>query len=246
MWNKVLLYLTAILLLLLGWWALALVLDSNALPTPPTTFEAFWVAIGGPLKVHLAASLTRVVVSIILAVLLAVPTGLVLGRVKWLDWLAGPLIFLTYPVPKIVFLPVFMAIFGLGNLSKVLLVGLIVFYQMLVTTWDAARAISPQLIYSVTSLGAREWDLYRHVLFPAVLPKIFTALRIGLGTAIAVLFIAENYATNRGLGFYLLETWSRGAYDEMYAGIIAMGLMGWGLYQVLGWLERKACPWMAD
>jgi ABC-type nitrate/sulfonate/bicarbonate transport system permease component len=108
---------------------------------------------------------------------------------------------------------------------------------------DAAAAVSPGLIRSVQSLGGGEWAVYRHVILPAALPGIFTSLRLATGTAVAVLFFAETYATQFGLGSMIWDAWSARAFDAMFAGVMAMGLMGFGLYVLLDWLERLLCPW---
>lgn len=236
-------YLLSVLILVGAWQGLAAWLDTPAIPLPAAVVAAAARESGGSLPGHLVVSTFRVLSSLAIALAAAVPLGLVLGRKPWLGNLAAPLVYLTYPVPKIVFLPVFFILLGLGDLSKIALISLIVFYQILVTTWDAARGVNPAMVDSVTSLGAGEWDLYRHVFLPAVLPEVFTALRIATGTAIAVLFISETYATRQGLGYYLLDAWSVAAYPEMYAGILAMGLLGWCLYVAVEFLERRACAW---
>lgn len=236
-------YLVAFTALLAGWHLLAITLDLPALPGPGDTLAALTSPLAAALGGHLAASTVRVAASLVWALAVAVPLGLLLGRHRSMDRFVSPAVFLIYPVPKIVFLPVVLALFGTGDISKVFLVGLIVFFQILVTTRDSARSLPPQVILSVVSLGAGERDLLRHVVFPAVLPRVFTSLRIAIGTAIAVLFIAETYATRQGLGYYIIDTWSRAAYDQMYLGIGAMGLLGLGLYLLMGLLERKFCPW---
>ncbi|MHB8829687.1 MAG: ABC transporter permease, partial [Syntrophales bacterium] len=145
--------------------------------------------------------------------------------------------------PNIVFLPLIMVLFGLGDFSKIFLITLVVFFQILVTTRDAARNVSQAMILSVISLGAKRRDLYRHVVWPAIIPDVFTALRIGSGTAIAVLFFAESIASSEGLGYYLMDAWSRYAYPEMFAGIIAMGFLGYSLYMGIDFLDSKICRW---
>ncbi|MGB9826400.1 MAG: ABC transporter permease, partial [Desulfofundulus sp.] len=120
---------------------------------------------------------------------------------------------------------------------------LVVFFQILMATRDAARNVNKAMVLSVASLGAGRLDVYRHVIWPAVLPEVLTALRIGSGTAIAVLFFSESIASQEGLGYYLMDAWSRYAYDEMFAGIIAMGTLGYLLYLCLDWLEKTVCPW---
>ena len=86
--------------------------------------------------------------------------------------------------------------------------------------------------------------LFRFVYMPASLPAILTALRLSIGTAVAVLFLAESFATTSGLGYYILvQSWGRVAYQEMYAGVLAMSLMGVALYYLTDWLERRLAPW---
>jgi NitT/TauT family transport system permease protein len=233
----------AVLVLILFWQLAASGLKEPYLPAPYLAFQAFALAITKELARHFLISSYRVVLSLIISLLLAVPLGLVLGREALLDKFLSPLIFVVYPIPKIVFLPIFMSFFGLGNLSKILLITLVVFFQILVTTRDAARSVDNRLIDSVTSLGAGKLDIYLHVIFPACLPDILTSLRIGLGTAIAVLFISESIASSEGIGYYLMDAWSRVAYDEMFSGVIAMGILGLILYFILERLEKLFCPW---
>ena len=96
---------------------------------------------------------------------------------------------------------------------------------------------------SVRSLGASSGQVFRHVVYPASLPDIFTALRIGTGTAIAVLFLAESIAGTNGLGWYIVDAWGRIDYPAMFAGIIAMALLGVVLYEALDAIERWATRW---
>lgn len=225
------------------WQLLSWALQSPALPGPVESMQAFFHGLGSDLPPHLLHSSFRVIMSLILGLLLAVPIGLWLGRKEAIDRYLGAIVYLVYPVPKIVFLPVVLALLGLGDLSKVFLITLTVFFQILVTSRDAARSVSRPVLYSIRSLGARDWDIYRHVILPACLPQIFTSMRISLGTAIAVLFITETFATQEGIGFYLMDMWSRVAYDRMFAGVIAMGLLSLVLYWVLDWIEHRLCPW---
>jgi hypothetical protein len=105
--------------------------------------------------------------------------------------------------------------------------------------------VSP-LIASVRSLGAGRRAVFRFVYLPACLPAVLTSLRVSVGTAIAVLFFAESFATTSGLGYYIIvETWGRLDYAEMYAGVVAMSLLGLVLYFAVNILERRLCPWLA-
>ncbi|MBN2848561.1 MAG: ABC transporter permease subunit, partial [Coriobacteriia bacterium] len=195
-------YLIAVLALLLGWELLALALGSPALPGPLEALPAF-VALVPELTVHALLSLWRVSISMVIGAVLAVPLGLAIGRSPRADSIFAPLMFLTYPVPKVVFLPVLLVLFGLGDVSKIVLIATIVFFQILLTARDAARAVPEGAVLSVRSLGASRLDIARHVVFPAALPDIFTALRISTGTAVAVLFLAESIAGTDGLGWFI-------------------------------------------
>ena len=236
-------YLTTGLLLLAGWWLTAWLIDHSALPAPHRALTSFYNQLSNGLLVHVGVSLYRVLVSLAVSLALGVPLGLLLGRNRRLDSFLAPAIYLTYPIPKVVFMPVLFVLLGLGDLSKIVLISLIVFYQVLVTTRDAARHLEEEYVLSVQSLGAGTWQLYAHVYFPGCLPEILTSLRLGLGTAMAVLFLTETYATRQGIGYFIMDSLSRMAYADMFAGILAMGLMGFFLYLVIDGLEKRVCLW---
>lgn len=233
----------ATLILLVGWELLSLAVGSQALPGPVPALTDFARLFFSDLLPHTGISAWRVVASMVIGAAVATPLGLVVGRSPRIDAVFAPLIFLTYPVPKVVFLPVLLVLLGIGNLPKIALITLIVFFQILVTARDASRGIPTSAVLSLRSLGATRWQVFRHVVVPAALPDIFTALRISTGTAIAVLFFSETVAGSEGLGYYIIDAWSRIAYSEMFAGIIAMALLGVVLYELLEVAEGRVCRW---
>jgi len=241
--RRIIVYLIAIAALIGLWEVAAVSLQMAAFPTPVIAFAAFLQDLPHGLGRDLAISAWRVSISIVISLVLAVPLGLYLGREEALDRFFAPLIYVTYPIPKIVLLPVIMAMCGLGNFSKIFLIALTIFFQILVTTRDAARQLERPLIDSVTSLGANKWQVYRHVIWPAVLPEILTALRIASGTAIAVLFFAETIASEDGLGYYLMDAWTRCDWADLFAGVIAMSILGLAIYMTLELIERRVCTW---
>jgi len=237
-------YLLAMVFLLLAWYLLAFFLQRPILPYPHEVLVTFFLLLGaGSLKGHFLISSLRVLSSLLLAFLLAVPLGLAMGRFPMLDGLISPLIYLLYPLPKIVFLPIIIVLFGLGNWPKILLMTLILFFQVLVAARDAARDIPAQWVLSLRSMHAAPWQVFSHLVWPACLPQIFTALRVSLGTAIAVLFLAETFASTDGLGYFILDSMERRAYPEMYAGILAMSLLGAWAYALVDGLENRCCRW---
>ncbi|MDP2181027.1 MAG: ABC transporter permease [Actinomycetota bacterium] len=241
--RKVAGYIGAIAVLLLGWELTSWALATNALPGPVDAIGELVRTFRSDLAPHLLTSTWRVLAAMTLGTLFAVPLGLLLGRSPRTDAVVAPIVFLTYPIPKVVFLPVLLVLLGIGDLSKITLITIIVFFQILVTARDAARSIPPASVLSVRSLGANRVQVFRQVVVPAALPEIFTALRIGTGTAVAVLFLAESVVGTSGLGYYIVDAWGRIDYDAMFAGIIGMALLGVVLYEVLDLLETRLCRW---
>lgn len=241
-WRLVLADLGAALGIGVAWWLLSLAIHSPTFPDPLVTLQALVDRDNGILA-HFLVSTRRILVALVLSLLFGMPIGLYLGRHHSVDAVVAPFLYLTYPLPKIVLLPVVMVLFGLGDASRVSLIVLTVTYQILVTTRDAARGLPKAAFYSIRSLGATEWDFYRHVLLPYVLPKVFTALRISSGTAIAVLFFAESFATTSGLGYLIMDAWGRTAYPAMFAAILAMSGLGLALYLSFEAAERYFCRW---
>lgn len=229
---------------LICWYLLAFVLRRPILPFPHEVVFCFLHELKGELGIHVLWSLWRVFVSIALALLTAVPFGIALGQLDRLRKLCEPFLYLFYPIPKVVFVPLLILFFGIGEIPKVLTIYLVLFFQIAVLVRDRTSEIRPELILSVKSLGAGRRALFRFVYLPAALPAIFTAIRQSTGTAIAVLYLAELFATRYGLGYYIYLTGSTLLdYRAMYAGIMAMSLLGLGIYYALDPLEKKLCPW---
>jgi len=237
---------SAAAILLLLWYIAAVLLKSSFLPYPHSVFLVLPESVGKDLGRHFLISLYRILTSLAASVVLAVPLGLYLGRRRKLDDLISPMVYLLYPIPKIVFLPLVLLIFGLGDLSKIFILFIILFFQILVTTRDASKGIDEEQVLSIRSLGADSRQVFLHAIFPACLPKVLTSLRISIGTSIAVLFFVESFATNSGLGFYILDAWSTLDYLGMYNGIVMMGVLGVMLYEVVERIEKKYCLWMFE
>ncbi|MCG8470974.1 MAG: ABC transporter permease subunit [Desulfobacterales bacterium] len=228
------------LALLVIWQAASFVLNRPILPPPTQVVPLFLSSIFGDLGLHFLASTARVLAAIAVAVVTAAPLGLALGQMPKVDRMIGPLVAILYPIPKIIFLPVIYVLMGITDLSKITLIAIIIFFQILVVVRDEAAGLRPELIVSVRSLGAGRKALFRYVYLPASIPAVLTALRVSVGTAVAVLFIAEQSLTQWGLGYYIvIETYQVLMYPEMYTGIMAMGLLGASLYMLIHTIEAR-------
>jgi NitT/TauT family transport system permease protein len=236
--------LTALAVFVCLWDAAAAWTEKAFLPGPREAILAFArLAADGKLARHALASARRVVTAVAVAFLPAAALGLAAGRSRRLDAVVSPIVYILHPLPKVAFLPVIFLLLGLGEASKVFLVGLIVFSQVLVAARDASRRIQPSYFDTIRSMGASRWAQALYVIIPAALPDLLTSLRVSLGTAIAVLFLAETFATEDGLGYLIVDAWSRVSYPEMYAAILALSLLGLLTFVVVDVAERVFCGW---
>jgi NitT/TauT family transport system permease protein len=235
----------SILIMLLLWYIIAYLLNRPILPYPHRVFLVFARELFHELGKHLIASSLRVLLSIGIGIITASPLGIILGQSQRLDKIFLPFIYLLYPIPKVVFVPLAILFFGLGEFPKVLIIYVIIFFQIVVLVRDQSKTLRPELILSVRSLGAGRRALFRFVYFPSTLPAIFTAIRQSTGTAIAVLYLTELFGTKYGLGYYIFLTGSTLLdYSSMYAGILAMSLLGLGIYLGIEFLQKRLCPWL--
>ena len=226
-----------------AWWACSRVVPSGFVPGPLPVLARFVQLLPGELALHAAASLGRVMAALALTLLTAVPAGTAIGRNRSADRALAPLIYILYPVPKIALLPVLMLLFGLGDPAKVLVVYLVLFFQVLVTARDAAREVPSQFLLSLASLGGTRSQAARYVLLPYLVPALLSSLRVGIGTALAVLFFSETFGTRVGLGWFVMESWMRISYVDMFAGILCLGLVGLVLFLGVDAIYRRACRW---
>ncbi len=233
-------------IVLLLYQVLRLTAGPRLFPSIPAVARRFAVLVAdGDLARHAAASAGRVLVGLGLSVAAAVPVAGLLARFPALDRSASPLLYLAYPVPKVVFLPVLMLLLGLGDTSKIALIFLIVVFQAIVSLRDAFRSLDARAFQAVRAFGGGRLDLLRHVIVPASLPALLSAIRLSVGTAIAVLFLAESFASESGMGYFIMDAWSRVAYADLHCGVVALALLGLGLFAAVDAAERALCPWLS-
>lgn len=237
-------YLITILVLYLIWKGMANWLSQDVLPQPEEATGAFLSALlTTDFWIHFGISSFRATTAMVIAWIIAFPLGIMMGSSKKMDALFSPFVFLTYPIPKVVLLPVVFLIFGLGDTSKILIISLIIGYQVLVTTRDGVKGVHPEHLNSIRSLGANRWQLFVDGYIPAALPYGFTALRLNSGVSVAVLFFVESFATSEGLGYLIMDAWGRMDFSEMFVGVFGMSLLGVLLNEGANLLEKRSCPW---
>jgi NitT/TauT family transport system permease protein len=195
------------------------------------------------IAIHSLYSLWRIAAGLFLAVLIGLPLGVIMGYFPKWDRFLSPLLYLTYPIPKIALMPILMLLFGIGEFAKILMIFLIIVFQVIVAIRDNIRSIPKETYYPLYSLGAPFGAVFFEVLWPASMPKFITAIRVAMATAISVLFFTETFGTQYGMGYFIMDAWLRVNYLEMYSGIIVLSLMGLFLFAFIDWIEKRLCHW---
>ena len=245
--KKIKSLLIATIALLICWQLLSLAINKVFFPGPLQSFAAFGRELAkGSIFKHGLVSLYRILASMIISFALALPLGIYIGRNAKADRILTPITYILYPLPKVVFLPIIVVLFGLGDFPKIFLISLVLFFQLLVVVRDASKSIEDDYINSAKALGMKNGMILKHVVLPLCIPQAITSLRVGIGTAIAILFFSETFASMNGLGYYISDMMSRRNYDNMFAGIIAMTILGLGLYGILYVTEDIMTAWTED
>ncbi|MGE5422053.1 MAG: ABC transporter permease [Ignavibacteriales bacterium] len=235
------LYSLAVVILI--WWALAWIIDLPIVPSPWAVFQNIAEIFGSKLEIHVIYSLGRIMGGIIISILIGVPLGFLMGYFPRIDKLFSPLVYFTYPVPKLALLPIVMLLFGLGEASKLIMIILIIVFQIIITSRDAVKNIPQEIFRSLQSLGAGRRQMFTEIIIPASLSDVLTATRLALGTAVSILFFTETFGTEQGMGYFIMDSWMRVNYLEMYAGIVVLSFMGFCLFTIIDVCETRLSSW---
>ncbi len=236
---------------LLGlWWlgtALALV-PPLFLPSPVAVLQKFKaVAIDGfvdaTLWQHAFTSVARVFAALLLAIASAIPVGILIGLSPRARAIFDPLIEFYRPIPPLAYLPLIVIWFGIGELSKVLLIYLAIFAPLAIATLHGVRRVDQNRLRAAQTLGASRWQLIRFVILPSAVPDVLTGIRIGLGVGWSTLVAAELIAATRGLGFMIQSAAQFLVTDVVIMGILVIALIASGFEYGLRRLQHKYVPW---
>jgi len=239
-----------LLLCLVGLWQLLWVWGLPAyILSPVDILKHFFAALGSnELYQHIGASLLRSLPGFAIGTLLGIALGLLAGIARSFEQLLSPVIFLTYPVPKIVMLPLFMLWFGIGDLSKILIIALACFYPTFINAYYGAKSTPTLLVWSGLNLGAGNWQIFRKVVVPNALPLIFAGLRVSLALSFIVMSATEMINASSGLGHLIRAAESGLRFDLMYVSLLTIAILGYvgdkllllARRRVLAWQERGA------
>ncbi len=234
----------AFFIILASWQAMSMLINKPLFPPPYAIIINVFRTFKSDIAVHIAYSFNRILLGLLFTLAIGIPVGILMGYFKKIDLVFSPVVYFSYPIPKIALLPVVMLIFGLGDSTKLIMIFLITFFPVVVNVRDEVKSMPVEVFYPMYSLGATNFQIIKEIVFPGILKAILTSLRIGIGTAISVLFFTENFGTEYGMGYFIMDSWMRVNYVQMYSGILILSIIGLLLFVIIDVLEGVICPWI--
>ncbi len=219
------------------WWDVLKALGSSFVTAPKAT--------GGlPMFDQIAASLKRISIAFVLALVTAVPLGLIMGRSRNAEAVGRPIIELLRPIPPLAWVPIFLIVFKFFW-GPIAIVFLGIFFPILLNVMLGARSVDPVLIDAARTLGARRGDIFGKVVLPYTVPYLMTGITVGLGIGWMCIVAAEMLgAVGGGVGYLIFTANSVGLYDLMYAAMLMIGILSVLTTGIAGLVERWLYKWM--
>lgn len=219
------------------------------LPSPAAVWSAFIEILlngykGNSLVFHIYQSMYRLVVALVLAIVTAIPLGMLCGFSKPIRAALDPLIEFYRPLPPLAYYTLLVIWLGIENPSKIALLYLAAFAPLFLAVVSGVQRISLDRINGARSLGASGWQLFFYVVFPSCLPEVFTGLRTAIGVAYSTLVAAEMVAAVSGIGWMVLDASKFLRSDVIFVGIIIMGVIAVLIDAGIRWIQKTQLPWI--
>jgi NitT/TauT family transport system permease protein len=244
--KKILPPVIVLALLIATWWLVVVKTESAIFPTPwQVVTGTLELAQDGSLWEHIGSSLMRVGAGFLLAVVIAIPLGLWMGRVDFVYDTLNPVFQIMRPISPIAWIPLAILWFGVGNASPIFLIFIAAVFPLIVQTAAGVHTIEKRYLRAAENFGVSRYKLFTQVIIPAVLPEMIVGMRISLGVAWLVVVAAEMIALRSGLGYLIMDSRNAGnRYDLVIAGMIIIGMIGLLLDGLMRLLEGlKSVRW---
>ena len=230
--------------LLVAWWFASA--GSTSLYFPPlrdilVRFQELWLF--DELGTHLVPSLTNLALGLALGLSVALVGGVVLGLMPRTSSALTPVLELARATPVLALLPLLIAFFGIGVTSKVVLIAFGSFWPTLLNTIDGVRAVDPQVRETARTFSVRSSTLIRRIVLPSAGPQIIVGVRTSVSIAVVVMVGSELFGATSGIGYFVLQSQRTYAIADMWAGLLMLGLLGYGLNLLTGVVEHYALRW---
>lgn len=240
---------SAVIILLLVIWEILpqTVLDPTFLPAFSTVLKSLAdLTLSGELWRHTWISFNRAFSGFILSTLLALPLGFLIGWFKPVERFLDPALQAFRQLPTLALFPVFILVFGIGEVSKIAIIIKASFWPIFLNTVSGVSQIEPVLVKSARSMGVSSFGMFRRVVLPASIPSMFSGLRLSATTALLMLVAAEMLGASSGIGFLIFNSEARFMIPEMYAAILALTLYGIILNYVLIAVQKRVSRWKEE
>lgn len=242
-------YVTALIIpvILIVLWQLAAnngLINIQLFPSPARIWQAFVKSVEtGKLQANILISLKRVLVGYLYGAALGVIIGVVFGLSKKTYRLFSLLLEILRPIPIIAWVPVLIMIFGIGELSKIIVIVIGSFWSIFLNTYDGIRNVDTKYLEVANMFMKTKLEIVFRVMLPAALPGIFTGLRIGIGSAWISVIGAELIASSAGLGYMISYSREMAQPANMYVSVFIIGIIGYLINVILKLIEKKALRW---
>lgn len=219
-------------------------LDGRFFPAPSAIIHyLIFVSPGEGIFTDIMASLGRIFWGYLTGSLIGASLGITMGLNTTVRALLYPLIALTYPIPKIAILPLIMLIFGIGEMSKIVVVAIGSFFLVLMNTLHGVDSVA-KIHHDVAKVfRVMPHNFIFRVVIPSALPSIFTGLKLAIGYSLVIVVAAEFSGADEGIGYLIWQSWETFSIKAMYAGIFVIGALGLIFSLALEFLERRLIPW---
>ncbi len=244
-WEHRALFRYGFVALLLIVWQLVGPSISPILFTYPTKIAvAFYeTTVSGELPYYLGQSLQVMIYGLVIAILVGIPLGIAMARIRWLDWALDLPINAFYATPLVALVPVLVLWFGIYLKAKIIVVFLFAVFPVLINTYQGVRECDKNMLEVAHSFRSSEWRVWQDVLLPFALPYIIAGVRLAIGRGLIGMIIAEFYTTISGLGFMLTKYANQFAMDKTFVPVIVLMILGVSLTSALKWAGRRIAPW---
>lgn len=233
--------------LIIAFWSLLSytgAVNPTFLPTPDRVALELVRQLGSPeYWTHIGISVFRVTAGFLLACAVGVPIGIIAGAFKYGEaFIEPPMEFIRY-MPAVAFIPLIMVWAGIGEWAKILLIFIGCFFQLVLMVADITRRVPMELLHASATLGAGRWQMIETVLIPAIKPQLMHTFRLILGWAWTYLVVAELVAVNSGLGYAIMKAQRFLNTEQIFVGIIVIGLLGLISDRIFALMNKRFFPW---
>jgi len=242
--NPVVVKIITLVIVLTSWEIAGRYVNPLFLAPPSAIVEAFVELLrSGELATALFTSLTAFFLGVALSIVVGISVGVAMGRIRIVEYVLEPYVIALYSTPSIALIPLFILWFGVGLMSKVIIVFTLSVFIVIINTFTGVKNLSQSVVDIGTAFGANERQVFQKIVLPAALPFIMTGLRLAVGRAILAMIIAEFFTSISGLGGMIVKYGNFFATAKMFVPIIVVSLLGVCAVGFIKYLERKLAPW---